>query len=233
MAHQYKSNSNTQYVRQPSSTGGFLPNSLWGVNKLDAPAEKVDTDTKVCGVVFSGFEPSPIIATSGWPAFFSGLLNLLLHVACLTLTTVYAGMNLPPPNEMSKDYTKHHNVDFVNSWIVVMLVTEWLCVLWTLIYYGCQFKAMALPFAGHLGLGLQLIATVSAIKLSIWVAIAPTDDKSMRNDDSDGLIVAVMYLGLLVIAGYIMTPISGNYYKIVTNNLKDADAPKESWSASA
>lgn len=235
MEQQHKSNPNTQYMRQPSATGGFLPEKFWGVNKYDAPAVMNGPMSTICNMSFGVFEPSPIIATAGWPALISGALNVLLHLACLTLTTIYAAMHLPPPGANGpglKDYTPHHDIDFVRSWIVVMVTTEWLCVMITVFYYGCTFKAMSLPIMAHIGLGLQLIATVSAIKLSIWVAIATEDDKANLNHEGDGLIVSVMYLGLCVIAGYIMTPISGNYYKIVTNNLKKEDNPgAESWAS--
>lgn len=213
---------NTQYMRQPSATGGFLPGYGDNPFKLGAPAT-------VAGPK-STYEPSPICAAAGAPAYVSGVINLILHLACAICTSVAAAMYLPPPEEKAPgnlDYTVYHDVDFVRSWVVVMITCEWLCVLLTVLYYGCVFKAMSLPIVGHLGLGLQLCATVSAIKLSYWIAIEPDAAKSMRDANGDGPIVATMYLGLLVIAGYIMTPISGNYYKIVANNLEGAKP--EAW----
>jgi len=208
---------NAQYMRQTSDTGGFIAgtnvhrrNNYWWFQSPPAP---VDRDPDASSI----FEPSPIFATAGIPAWISGIVNLLLHVACLVTTTIAAAGYLPPPPEKGPgtiDYTPNHDIDYVRSWVVVMLVCEWLCVLITVIWFGCVFKALSFPFAGHAGLALQLCATTCATKLSYWIAMSPSGAEH-REKDKDTLIVASMYLGLIVIAGYITTPISGTYYKVV------------------
>lgn len=223
---------NAQYMRQPANTGGFFGGGFDNPLDYSAPATKPAKGVTV-------YEPSPICAVGGVPALFSGGSNLLLHVLCVICTTMAASKYLPPHDKTDIDegvnFTPNNENDFVRSWVVVMITCEWLCVVFTVVYYGCVYKAMSLPLAGHVGLGLQLCATMSAVKLSYWVAVAPGAAKDMRDKQGDGWIVATMYLGLFVIAGYIMTPISGNYYKIVNNSVagKTAqeilDMPKDTW----
>lgn len=206
---------NAQYMRQTSDTGGFLagtnvhrPNNAWWFQTPPAPVERHPKTV---------FEPSPIFAAADCPAWLTGIVNLLLHVACLVTTTIAAAAYLPPPADKGPgtiDYTPNHDIDYVRSWVIVMLVCEWLCVLVTVIWFGCVFKALSFPLAGHAGLALQLCATTCATKLSYWIAMSPAGAEH-REKDKDTLIVASMYLGLIVIAGYIMTPISGTYYKVV------------------
>jgi len=207
---------NPNYKRQ-ALTGGFFKD--YGA----APAEFESPGSKEL------FEPSPLVSGGGNYAYATLTINLILHLACAICTCVAAAMYLPPPNDKANvDYSVYHDTDFVKSWVIVMLVCEILCVVFTVLYYGLVFKAMAFALPAQIGLSLQLIATVSAIKLSYWVCMAPDTAKSMRDANGDGWIVATMYLGLIVIAGYIMTPISGTYYKVVSAGGAEAWAkPKE------
>ena len=219
MQQQQTKTSSAQYMQPGAATGGFFPDiPVIGDNAagLGAPALTPKEGRTV-------YEPSPLSAAAGWPAILNLIFNVVCHAVCWGLTIAYAAMHLPPKGPEAGDtvnggdYTAHHSTDFVRSWIVVMITCESLCVLFTLFYFGCVYKAMSLPIAGHIGLALQLIATVSATKLSYFIAIAPEAEKVWQNEDhGDAVIVAIMYLGWVIIAGYIMTPISGNYYKIVT-----------------
>ena len=86
-------------------TGGFAP----GDNFLNAPAP---IDTSTTGLLNTGFEPSPVFATKGLPAWISGVINLTLHVICLIFSAIVAGRYLPPPSSNGadvKDYTVYHN----------------------------------------------------------------------------------------------------------------------------
>jgi hypothetical protein len=190
-------------------TGGFLPQE----NFLNLPAP---IDTSTTGLLKTVFEPSPVFATKGWPAWISGVVNLTLHVICLVFTAITAGRYLPPPNSNSptnKDFTTYHEVDFVRSWIVTAITCEAVLVPLTVLYFGCVKKAFILPIIGHIVLALQLTATLSMALLVNWIATAATADKSMRDSDADWTACVAFYSGVCVIAGMVMTPMSGIYYK--------------------
>lgn len=163
----------------------------------------------------SGFEPSPLTAGSGYHAYFTLSLNLLLHSVCFLCTAVAAAMYLPPGNDKKNDdYTGGmHSFDYVKSWVITMLVCEVLVVALTLLYFGFVYRAFSTPLIGHIGLSLQLIATSCAGKLSYWIAMAPAVSTKDRDPAGDAWILATFYIGLIVIAGYIMTPISATYYE--------------------
>ena len=169
------------------------------------------------------FEPSPIIIgnTKSWMANATGAINICLHVVCL-LTTVIAGFSI-----VSKDgpMTQYHHTDYIKQIAFVYVICEIAAVVWTLFWYAFVHRAMESAPAATLGLGLQLLSTVSATLLSYWVMMAPktTTDNSNNDPDvysadrrpagMDAVVVVSMYFGWLVIAGYIMTPISGIYLK--------------------
>lgn len=191
-------------------TGGFATDTITNF-KQDGPD----------GAKF--FEPSPIIVgnVESNLAWFTGVLNFGLHVACLVVTCI-AGFEFVGTTGPMTQY--HHN-DYIKQIGFVYVICEILAVAWTLLWYAFVQRAMEVAPAGILGLGLQLLSTVSATLLSYWVMMAPktTGDNALNDPNvfpadrrpagMDTMIILSMYLGWLVVASYILTPISGIYLK--------------------
>lgn len=185
-------------------------------------AIQIDRANKKDGAEF--FEPSPIIIGNKGEglAWLTGLINVGLHLACL-VTTCIAGIAYLGT---SGKKTQYHEQDYVDSITWVYLICEIVAVLWTLGWFAFVQRAQEFAPAAHLGLGLQLLSTVSATLLSYWVMMAPKTlsvetadfDTTGLNADRrpasmDNAVILSMYFGWLVVAGYIMTPISGVYLK--------------------
>lgn len=168
------------------------------------------------------FEPSPIIigSKSGILVWFTGIINMSLHVVCLVTTFIAGYSYLNADGKL----TQYHEKDYITDITWVYLVCEILAVLWTLVWFSFVYRAQEFAPAAHLGLGLQLLSTVSATLLSYYVMMAPktvnqvagsntTYNADHRPSGVDDCVIWSMYFGWLVIAGYIMTPISGVYLK--------------------
>lgn len=190
-------------------TSGFI-NDKATIFKQDDPADKF-------------FEPSPIIVGNfnSNLAWVTGVLNFGLHAACLVITCIAGFEFIGTTGPM----TQYHNTDYIKQIGFVYVICEILAVLWTVGWFAVVHRAMETAPAAFLGLALQLLSTVSATLLSYWVMMAPktlganalNDPETMAADrrpsGMDTMIILSMYLGWLVIAGYIMTPISGVYLK--------------------
>ena len=199
------------YKLQPAAaTGGFLPQFL--------QQDPTDDETKCCGQswVFCfdmtrfKFEPSPLTAGIGGRAFFGLLYGLILHILAIVFTTYAATWGLKGEKHLT---TNTHTVDFVSSWLWVAVAGQWVSTGIVLVYYGLFHKASKWPWPGSVALGLQLASVVSNIKLAYFAAV---DDRAHAtlNVNCDWAIVVGMYVQLLLIGGFIMTPISGTYYKV-------------------
>ena len=196
------------YQLQSVATGGFL-----------RPDKEVEPDATCCGsVTLCGmpmtrfrFEPSPLTAGQGGYALFGLFYGVILHVLAIIFTTYAATWSLKHEDHL----TKHtHTVDFVSSWLWVAVAGQWIATGLTIFYYGLFPKASLWPLPGSIALGLQLAATVSNIKLAYFAAIDDRANETL-NENADWAVVTGMYVQLLLIAAYIMTPISGTYYKHV------------------
>lgn len=184
------------YKMQQATTGGYLNDGL------AAPASGSG----------SVYEPSPLTAGGGKWALATMGYNVLLHVLALGFACVAAVYHIP--NSSSNSLTFSHTADFVASWLYVMVFGQIAATALTLFYYACILKASAFPIPGALLLGLQLTTLVSSIKLSYYMAINNWMATNKLSADGDWAIVVTMYLQIFVVAGFIMTPISGTYYKI-------------------
>lgn len=203
------------YGHNPVSTGGFVMDA----DKGELP---VANETMCCGA----YQSSPIIATAGGWAFLSGFVNLILHIALLVITGVVCAGYLPPHakddttgvriDDDNVNYTPQGTKDYVRGWVITAIVMECIVVVLTIGYYGFKKQAMAWPIFYHITLALQMITVVCYMLLNAWLAIAPTADKAIRETWADSWIVCGLYVSVATLAGFIATPISGNYYLIAS-----------------
>jgi hypothetical protein len=178
------------------------------------------------------WEPSPVISVSGLYGLTSGFVNVCLHVVVLTCTIIVTAWYLPADknHDFNDDhkFLNTHSIDYVRQWIIVMCVTQCVTTAWTVLWYGLVFKAFAFPLAAHLGLGLQLVATTCAIKISLWIAFFGKTVDNDRPKGVDNLLPVIVYAGLFLIAGYIMTPMSGTYFKLI-NEMPNGEPSSNRW----
>ena len=200
------------YGHKTAATQGFLPVSNSVHNKNNSCLViTTDPNEKL-------FEPSPVFAAAGFKAGISGFVNIVLHLVCVILTIVAAVIYYPnTDDDKYENLTKNHSHDFVGSWIWIMLIFQIFNTLLTVFYYGFFFNAFLVPIVGHIGLGLQMCSTLCATKLSYWIA-TDASASSIRDHDGDWVIVLTMYAGIFLIAGYVMTPLSGVYYKLMMDS---------------
>ncbi len=195
---------NPAYAKQ-APTGGFF---------MDAGKDR-GAFTEESG---ADFEPNPL----GGGGAGKGMIffNFCQHLASLIFTCVVAAYYLPPagPNAPLNSVvvgTSPKATDFVTSWVYIMLVCEIICGVLTVVYFGFVYKAMSFPLAGHLGLFFKLCATVNVLCLYSFIAseALPDATKEAHVNPGNWAVVTTLYLDLLVVAGYIYNPISGNYFK--------------------
>lgn len=200
------------YPHKTVPTGGFF------TDYDDTPLPKGNSQM-CCGE----FESSPIISTAGGWAFVQGGINLILHVGLLSITAVVCIGYLPPHakdatgariDDSSIDYTPAGTKDYVRGWIILAMTMECLVVVTTLVYYGLKKQALAWPVFYHATLSMQMVTVVCYLLLNAWLAIAPTADKADRETWADTWIVTGLYVSVVTLAGFISTPIAGNYWLI-------------------
>ena len=191
-----------KYQHQEAGTGRFLGDDNLKSVKLHAGGclsrHFVDDNSTE-----PYFEPNPLIHSVGYNAVIWGIINVLLHFACLGCSSaLVAGYSLDHGQDKKKELVA------INFW------TQLFGTLITVIFFTLVPKPLASPWGYFLSLSLQMVATFAAA--AFYVLLLTNDLPTDRDTDLDDVIEANFYLGIILIASSLVTTMSGIYYKLVT-----------------